>query len=177
VRAKVIPKIKDRTRLTNDILIDESTGCWNWQRSYKTISIEGDDFLVKRVFYSTYVKDPGDGIVKNSCDGESCMNPEHLILLIRADFYKIKTGASSINRYKEECKRGHIFDSQNTATAKDGTRRCRKCDILNANSYRQRNLEKCKIASRKAKSRYTLTKFMEREFSKIALGEQANDPT
>jgi len=73
------------------ILIDETTGCWNWQGSintggYGTIAIRRKTRTLHRLNYERLVGEIPKGIcVLHKCDNPRCCNPEHLFLGTQAD--------------------------------------------------------------------------------------------
>lgn len=66
--------------------IDESTGCWEWDRcrsdrGYGTTRYNGQQVGAHRAFYAHFVGDvPAGMVVMHECDNPPCVNPDHLRL-------------------------------------------------------------------------------------------------
>ncbi len=67
--------------------VDESTGCWRWNRSktgasgYGSVRYAGQYVGAHRAFYAYYVAPiPPGRVVMHLCDQADCVNPDHLAL-------------------------------------------------------------------------------------------------
>jgi hypothetical protein len=79
---------KIEKKLTDKIVVNEETGCWEWQGArnkagYGVIKIDRKFWLVHRLSYSLFKIDipSGAGInlpIMHSCDNPCCFNPDHL---------------------------------------------------------------------------------------------------
>lgn len=75
---------------------DEDKACWLWQRGttskgYGTISVGGKALRAHRASYGAFNGPIPDGLqVRHTCDVNSCVNPDHLILGTQADNMKDK---------------------------------------------------------------------------------------
>jgi hypothetical protein len=71
-----------------EYLVDESTGCWIWQRGkdragYGKTRVDGQSgALAHRIYYERANGPVPEGFdVHHTCKNRSCVNPEHLIAL------------------------------------------------------------------------------------------------
>lgn len=73
--------------------------------------------------------------VDHECNNRSCVNPFHLQLLTNKQNNERSSSPSAINKRKKKCKWDHDFDKENTIIRKDGSRRCKKCELERKNNY------------------------------------------
>lgn len=102
-------------------IVDEETGCWNWQGKIKTtrggygqITLYMRDrnpkkrtFATHRVSYAFHNgEDPKSLCVLHSCDNPSCMNPDHLSLGTHADNMRdmVEKGRSGVGVKNPSCR-------------------------------------------------------------------------
>ena len=73
-------------KLLNNVIINDETGCWEWQGAtlrggYGNLRVDGKNCQTHRLSYEFYVGDiPKGMLVCHHCDNPSCCNPEHLFL-------------------------------------------------------------------------------------------------
>jgi len=73
-----------RPRILANRVIDQATGCWNWQRpldrdGYGSISVAGAKVRVHRAAYEAFVAPiPVGMVIDHLCRNRACVNPDHL---------------------------------------------------------------------------------------------------
>jgi hypothetical protein len=79
-------------KLLNKIIINQYTGCWEWQASTNNIGYgmirDGKKMrTAHRVSYEEHnnIRIPNHLVVMHSCDNPKCINPQHLSLGTRSD--------------------------------------------------------------------------------------------
>jgi len=115
-------------RLTNPLyVIDPITNCWNWQHTinnlgYGSIYIKRKQYLAHRFIYEQMCGQiPENKVLDHICNNKSCVNPEHLRPI---------SNNHNLNRSRIEqtkCKRGHLYDKENTGIDKYLNRYCKTC--------------------------------------------------
>jgi len=81
-----MPRKSVQERIEGNIVIDQETGCHNWNKcvtidGYGQIKINGKSERVHRVYYELHKgKIPEGMYVCHRCDNPKCCNPEHLFL-------------------------------------------------------------------------------------------------
>ncbi len=76
--------IKDKHRITHNVLFDIETGCWEWQLcrtrgGYGRVYFNGVAVLAHRLSYVLFNGEiPSGNMVLHSCDNPNCCNPNHL---------------------------------------------------------------------------------------------------
>lgn len=128
-----VPKhrVKD---LVGKILLQNKGDCWIWQGTitsgYGRHSLKkgGKTVAAHRYVYEILVGKIKPGLVLDhfSCFNKLCVNPNHLKPSTQRENVLNSNSASAINARKTHCKRGHIFNTENTYF-NGGSRRCRVC--------------------------------------------------
>ena len=129
-----IGEVPDELRARiHQLIVKTSIGCWVWLggrnlKGYGHIEYHGRRYLVHRLFYALNKGEPGDLIVRHSCDNPSCVNPDHLSLGTHADNIAdmVSKGRHRWAGNKEYCvKCGHKRVDDYVEAS--GQRRCRPC--------------------------------------------------
>ena len=111
------------------VRVDKSGGlfeCWIWTGTrnadgYGKTMVNGRQFLAHRVAYELSRGPIPEGLViDHLCQNRICCNPSHIEVVTPAE------NTQRGERKKSHCKRGHLYDEENTIRIKKG-RRCRAC--------------------------------------------------
>ena len=135
-------------------------GCWEWmgarRKSHGAVRVRALSAQVIQAHRLTYelvngVIGPDLDIhhkVETGCIGPSCVNPDHLVTVTRAEHIRDLTpgSASYENSRKETCPVGHPFSGDNLRTLPNGARQCRACDRIKAQNKRDRLRTRPKFA-------------------------------
>ena len=141
-KAKPIPTLTDTQieRLKNSFQVNQSTGCWEWNRArnkhgYGVYYVSKDRYLAHRVMYSLYKGQPSVvNHIDHLCRNPRCINPAHLEDVPPAVNIMRGVGFGAVNAAKTHCPRGHLLDGDNTikslrTRSKASGRACRACDV------------------------------------------------
>ena len=132
-------------RILKRIVIDSSTGCWNWPgataggygRIRFAMSEGGKKVLTHRVTYEYYVGKIPKGLELDHavCNNPLCCNPEHVSPVTHAG--NMARGAHAM---KACCKHGHPLVAGNLYVKKGNprSRQCRKCHLAAVSRYAAR---------------------------------------
>lgn len=134
-------------RIRAKIVVDPSTGCWNWQgatneKGYGTIREGVRDggssknlrtLMTHRVMYQHEVGPiPSRLVIDHLCRNRACANPAHLEPVTVEE--NIRRGdAGKPQRERTHCPHGHPYDERNTYHY-NGSRHCRACSVSRSRS-------------------------------------------
>ena len=114
------------------IAVDGESGCWIWQgrrdrQGYGHTKTPGDKkWLAHRLTYTVWVGPIPDGLeIDHLCRVTSCVNPEHLEPVTRAENARRRAAAIT------HCAQGHEFTAENTyvwINKRGRSRACRTCN-------------------------------------------------
>lgn len=134
VEGQGICSMKDRKeRILSGKYFQKTDTCWIWIRAlnwqgYGCVWWGGKVKSAHRVIYELLIGEIPTGLtLDHLCKNKACVNPAHLepvtmaVNVLRAD------GACALNKRKDRCKSGHLFDKANTIMYRDKYRRCREC--------------------------------------------------
>jgi len=117
------------------VIVDEVSGCWNWQGNMKPNGYGRlGRIYAHRVYYTKLVGPiPGGLEIDHLCRNRGCVNPDHLEA-VTPQVNKLRSdGVAALNARKTHCYKGHEFTPENTRPrVKNGLpwRECRECSRL-----------------------------------------------
>lgn len=122
----------------NDTTPDDA--CWEWtgatdKDGYGVKTVKGKQYRVHRLAYAKATgEDPGNLMVRHSCDNPPCYRPSHLRLGTAQDNADDKVSRDRCrNQYNDatHCIHNHEFTAENTyVNPSSGSRQCRTCRRL-----------------------------------------------
>ena len=131
------------------VVPEPNSGCWIWcgdtNGNYGSHSMYVDKkpfrVLAHRFSYELLVgKIPEGKQIDHLCKNKFCVNPDHLELVTPYEnTMRTPVGARGNNQIKEKCKLGHELNGSNLAFDGRGHAKCRKCSVLYAQAYQDRN--------------------------------------
>ena len=137
------------------------SGCLIWMKGtahpgYGRVVVNGEAELAHRVAWrKTYGEIPKGLFVLHRCDTPPCINPKHLFLGTAKDNAQdmLKKGRVKTPWVpKTHCKRGHLFDEENTYIDVDGYKNCKKCK---ADWYVRNRVARSEKVNRRNRERYS----------------------
>lgn len=134
-----------RERFHAKYIVNPETGCWEWQArinrtGYGRFKVGRREYAAHRIAYELLVDRIPEGLdIDHLCRVRHCVNPEHLEPVTRRE--NIRRGltghnSNNHNARKTHCKRGHPFDTANTAKLSGGRRGCLACRRAYRKTYR-----------------------------------------
>lgn len=111
-----------------DIDLDDVDGCWEWMGGFLPDGYgQMGGTTAHRYVYEKLVESvPSDLQVDHLCRNISCVNPDHLEPVTRAENMRRVSAAQT------HCKNGHEFNVENTYHRAEGRRGCRPCNAAAA---------------------------------------------
>ena len=124
-------------------------GCWLWtgakSRGYGNIYRGpglGGGRAHRTLYELTVERVPAGLELDPLCRTPSCVNPDHLEVVTRAENRQRGIHPTNGNERKTHCIRGHVFDDANTHRDRHGRRQCRACRRADAlRRYHARRME------------------------------------
>lgn len=155
--SKEIGFIKEPEVFHSKYLINNESGCWEWQGNiggcgygnfYQTVNGVQRTFRAHRVAWFLLRGEPDPLLVLDHvCRNKRCVNPDHL-REVTCGVNNIENSLSptAINKIKTHCKNGHELNAENTSL-KQGSRRC----VICTRALTRKHLDAAKIARKAAK--------------------------
>jgi hypothetical protein len=119
--------------------VQKSNACWLWTAArcstgYGHFNVDGCIQKANRVAYEL-VKGPiPKGLtLDHLCRNKKCVNPDHLEPVTIAENVLRGMGSPAMNARKIFCKHGHELSGDNLYLRREGGRKCRACQRVNAN--------------------------------------------
>lgn len=73
----------DKLYILDRIVVNDQTGCWEWQKSLRPKTgygqVGGYPHTAHRLSYMLWVGELGDLLVRHQCHNRICCNPDHLL--------------------------------------------------------------------------------------------------
>lgn len=83
IKVKLCTDKSDKAYILDRILVNEETGCWEWQKSLRPQTgygqVGGYPHTAHRLSYMLWKGELGDLLVRHNCHNRICCNPEHLV--------------------------------------------------------------------------------------------------
>jgi len=83
VKVKLCTDKSDKAYILDRIVVNEDTGCWEWQKSLRPQTgygqVGGYPHTAHRLSYMLWKGELGDLLVRHQCHNKICCNPEHLL--------------------------------------------------------------------------------------------------
>lgn len=142
---KIIPEF-DHLKFLSKVLIDQTSGCWNWigyihPKGYGQHSIgSSNNFKAHRLSYEIFVGILDENnVIDHKCRNRKCCNPDHLREVSwRENTLENSYGEAAKNLKKERCNRGHEYTGEMKPHRGGLKRWCRICNNIRVREYAAR---------------------------------------
>lgn len=142
------------------VLIDDTSGCWNWTTTpfqnsgYGRIKVVGRVMVAHRFAWEVLRGPIPQGMqLDHLCRNRRCVNPEHLeVVTPRTNVLRGETIVAA-NYAKTHCHHGHPLNGANLFVRRDGRRRCRTCEKANQKKVRATPRYRAGAAARERRRR------------------------
>lgn len=128
-------------RLNKKIVINKSTGCWDWiaakSYGYGCIGLGYKTYRVHRLLYAMTRGAPDPNLeCDHLCRNRGCVNPEHIEMVTHRENILRGKAPQAENAKKTHCPSGHPYDDKNTIRRRRGGRDCRICNVARVRNRR-----------------------------------------
>jgi hypothetical protein len=140
-RAERPPK---RVPCWEDFVEKTDGGCWLWRgainpKGYgKWPRPDGSRLAHRRVYELVVGPIPAGLQLDHLCRVRACVNPAHLEPVTNRENARRGEGWAGLNAQKTHCPQGHPYAGENLYVNPGGGRRCRECDRVKRQRYRDR---------------------------------------
>lgn len=117
--------------------------CWEWtaykdKQGYGHFNFQGTTKQAHRVSWFIEYEEWPEGELHHICENPSCVNPAHLETKEHWEHTREHgTSPVAINASKTHCIHGHEFTPENTATPPSGGRKCKTCQRIRQEKYKE----------------------------------------
>lgn len=150
-----------RERITQKVIFNSKTECWEWSKSrfsnsgYARLSVKGVSKCAHRISYEAFVGPIPTGYqVDHLCRVRHCVNPDHLEPVTPRENFLRGTSPAAINNRRKFCIWGHPLSGNNLYITKSKKRMCVACKNARYREYYQKNLAQERSRSQSTNHKY-----------------------
>lgn len=120
--------------------VRQNGDCWEWAAGlmgggYGQFHYQGKPAYAHRWLYELAIGPIPDGLtLDHLCRNRKCVRPDHLEPVTRGENVLRGIGPSGVAVRATHCPKGHPYSGENLVIKKDGSRRCKECHRINANT-------------------------------------------
>lgn len=125
--------------------VEKTETCWLWRGAlspygYGKFRLNGKTEQAHRASYRLFTGVIPHGLtIDHKCGVKACVNPEHLEpVSLRENNLRSPRTIIGRNIRATHCPRGHEYSVENTSIRKNGSRRCKKCHVIEELARRKR---------------------------------------